>query len=82
MAFSDKKRHVMNIIDSPPPESFAPDPTPTALDLARTWACYARSWVITWRLTRSRDAWGNAMMCGRNADAWAVKASVTEGGVR
>lgn len=81
MAFSDTKRHVMNVIDSPPPESFAPDPTPTALDLAIMWTQNAKSWLIVWRQSRNPHDLRQALASMANANRMAVKAS-QDGGAR
>ena len=71
----------MNVIDSPPPESFAPDPTPTALDLAIIWTQKAKSWLIVWRQSRNPHDLRQALASMANANRMAVKASLHDGGV-
>jgi len=70
----------MNIISPPPPESFAPDPTPTALDLAIMWTQNAKSWLIVWRQSRNPADLREALSSMANANRMAVKASTQDGG--
>lgn len=72
----------MNILSPPPPESFAPDPTPTALDLAIMWTQNAKSWLIVWRQSRNPHDLRQALASIANANYMAVKASTQDGGAR
>lgn len=72
----------MNIISPPPTESFAPDPTPTALDLAIMWTQNAKSWLIVWRQSRNPADLRQALASMANANRMAVKASLHDGGAR
>lgn len=72
----------MNIISPPPPESFAPDPTPTALELAWRWTINAQGWLTLWRQTRDPEYLLRAKVAGAEANVMAMKASTQDGGTR
>lgn len=72
----------MNILSPPPPESFAPDTTPTALDLAIMWTQNAKAWLIVWRQSRNPHDLRQALASMANANRMAVKASTQDGGAR
>ncbi len=72
----------MNIIPPHPPESFAPDATPSALDLAIMWTQNAKSWLIVWRQSRNPADLREALASIANANYMAVKAWTQDGGAR
>jgi hypothetical protein len=70
----------MNVIDSPPPESFAPDPTPGPIELAIAWTNKAKGWLIVYRYSRDQADLAMAKEALRTADLMSLKA--VDGGAR